>query len=181
MELYFLRSTEQKIASDMLRYAYGLDIVEKTVKDFPALEIYTRHYGLSSKDLGLYALKEHKIAGAAWIRILSEHSDADAYIDSDTPILNIAVKPEFRNIGIGSAMLQQLLLEASALYKQISVRVKKETSAVKFYENFGFVRVEDSDSKSPIDGSDVFTMIKKLEYKKVERPSDGYDSAKWMD
>lgn len=179
MELYFLRSTEQKIASDMLHFAYRLDVLERSVEDFPALKIYTKEYGATHKDMGIYALKEHKIAGAAWIRLLSE--EANAFVDEKTPILTIALKPEFRELSIGSAILDQLLLEAGTMYEQISVSVLKNSRAVKFYEKFGFVALENSDANSPMDGSEVFTMLKKLHIKEVVRPSDGYDPRRWMD
>ena len=179
MELYFLRSTEQKIASDMLHFAYRLDVLERNVEDFPALKIYTKEYGATHKDMGIYALKEHKIAGAAWIRPLGE--EANAFVDERMPVLTMALKPEFRGQSIGSAMLEQLLLEAGTMYEQISVSVLQNSRAVKFYEKFGFIILENSDGKSPTDGSEVFTMLKKLHIKEVVRPSDGYDPRRWMD
>lgn len=179
--LYFLRSSEQKITTDMLHFAMRLDELNKTLKDFPELNIYDRFYGLTTRDLGLYALHENKIAGAVWIRQLKAQDGAKGFIDADTPILNIAVKPEFRAQGIGTAMLEQFLLEAGVLFEQISVSVVKDSYALKFYEKFGFVKVEGSDGKSPVDGSDVFTMVKKLTKKEVIRPTDGYDPRRWMD
>jgi ribosomal protein S18 acetylase RimI-like enzyme len=179
--LYFLRSTEQKIATDMLHYAYRLDEIDKKLQDFPELEIYSRFYGLSSKDLGLYALSEHKIAGAAWIRLLREDEKANAFIDEKTPVLTIAVKPEFRKAGIGSAMLEQLFLEAGALFERISVSVLNNEKTVKYFQKFGFVEVENSFGKSPVDGSEVVTMVKELPKERVVRPTDGYDPRKWMD
>jgi ribosomal protein S18 acetylase RimI-like enzyme len=168
--LYFLRSTEQKIVTDMLHYAYRLDEGDKKVQDFPDLEIYHRFYGLSSKDLGLYALSEHKIAGAAWIRLLSKDDKAEGYIDEKTPILTIAVKPEFRSKGIGSAMLEQLFLEAGSLYEKISVSVDEDS--INFFKKHGFEEVG---------RSKAITMIKELPKERVVRPTDGYDPQKWMD
>jgi len=179
--LYFLRSSEQKIATDMLRYAMRLDEINKTVENFPELNIYDRFYGLSSKDLGLYALVEHKIAGAVWIRLLKEEDGAKGFVDADTPVLNIAVIPEFRGNGVGFAMLEQLLIEAAAVFGQISVSVVKDSKAVAFFEKFDFQKVEGSEGKSPIDESEVFTMLKKLQKKEIVRPTDGYDPRRWMD
>lgn len=62
--LYFLRSSEQKITTDMLTFAMRLDKLNKTLQDFPELNIYDRYYGLTTKDLGLYALNDNQIAGA---------------------------------------------------------------------------------------------------------------------
>ena len=179
--LYFLRSSEQKIATDMLRYSMRLDELNKPLRDFPALNIYEKFYGLSTKDLGLYALVDNKIAGAVWIRLLRADQNAMGYVDANTPILNIAVIPELRDQGIGSSMLEQLLQEAGAVFEQISVSILQDSKAVKLFEKFGFSKVEASDGKSPIDGSDVFTMLKRLERKEVVRPTDGYDPRRWMD
>ena len=179
--LYFLRSSEQKIATDMLYYAARLDDAGKTLEDFPELAIFEKHYGLSRRDLGLYALAENGVAGAAWIRLLKKEDAPNAYVDEMTPVLTIGIRPEFRGQGVGSAMLEQLLLEAGALYEQISVSVIQDSPAVRFYERFGFVKVDGSEKKSPVDDSPVFTMRKKLLKQEVKRPSDGYDPTHWMD
>lgn len=165
----------------MLHYAYRLDEVGKTLKDVMELETYSKSYGLSSKDLGLYALSEHKIAGAAWLRLLREDDNANGFIDEKTPVLTIGIKPEFRAIGIGSAMLEQLFLEAGALFEYMSVSVLKSGKALSFFKKHGFVEVENSFGKSPVDGSEVVIMVKELPKERVVRPSDGYDSRKWMD
>ena len=179
--LYFLRSTEQKIATDMLYYAARLDEAGKTVADVPQLAIYEKFYGINHRDLGLYALAGHKIAGAAWIRLLSKEDAPNGYVDEQTPVLTIGVKPEFRGEGIGSMMLEQLLMEAGALYDQLSVSVVRDSPAVRLFERFGFVALGGSVNTSPVDGSPEFTMTKRLEQKEVKRPSDGYDPRRWMD
>ena len=165
----------------MLVFAMRLNELNKTLKDFPKLDIYEKHYGLSNKDLGLYALHEHTIAGAAWVRLLKAKDGANAYVDANTPVLNIAVKPELRGKGVGSAMLEQLLLEAGEIFEQISVSVVKSSKAMKFYEKFGFKKLEASAAISPVDSSEVITMTKQLLKKAVIRPTDGYNPKKWMD
>jgi len=176
--LYFLRSSEQYIVNNMLQFAYRVDESSKTVDEIKELKIYTQHYGFTTKDLGLYALDKHTIAGGIWIRLLNKDSGANGFVDEDTPILSIGVKPEFRAKGIGSAMMEQLLLEAGVLYKQISVSVIEDS--VSFFEKFGFKKVSDSTEISPIDAKLTVTMVKKLEDILV-RPTDGYDPNKWMD
>jgi ribosomal protein S18 acetylase RimI-like enzyme len=180
--LYFLRSSEQKIVTDMLHYAMRLDEVNKTLGDIPKLAIYEAFYGFTSKDLGLYALVDNQLAGAVWIRRLNADQGSNGYIDDNTPILNIAILPEYRGQGIGSAMMEQLLIEAGALYEKISISVVSHSPAVRFYERHGFARHDNgSVEKSPVDGSDVVTMIKRLNKAEVKRPTDGYDPRRWMD
>ena len=155
-ELYFLRSSEGKIVSDMAKHAY-----QNVDED---LSIYTKFYGLTTKDLGLYTLVDNKIAGAIWSRELNNNRE--------TPVLSVAILPEFKGKGIGSFMMEQFLQEAGAVYEQISIDITHKPKAIKFYEKFGFEKTEDSDN---------LIMIKKLEKKEVFRPTDGYDPTRWMD
>ncbi len=89
----------------MLHYAMRLDDVNKSLSDIPKLAIYNEFYGFTSKDLGLYALVDNQIAGAVWIRRLNADHGSNGYIAEDTPILNIAVRPEFRGKGMGSQVI----------------------------------------------------------------------------
>lgn len=166
----------------MLPYAMRLDQVNKTLSDIPKLAIYAEFYGFTSKDLGLYALVDNQLAGAVWIRRLNADHGSNAYVDDDTPILTIAVLPEFRRQGIGSLMMNQLILEAGVLYERISVSVVHDSPAIRFYEHHGFIpHTNGCREKSFIDGSDVVTMVKKLPRAPVKRPTDGYDPRRWMD
>jgi len=155
-ELYFLRSSENKIVTDMLKYAY--------TEDMENLNIYSDYYGLTTKDLGLYALVDNQIAGAIWSRELNNNRE--------TPVLSVAVLPEFKSLEIGSFMMNQFLQEAGAIYEQMSIDITHKPQTLQFYENFGFEKIEDSDN---------LVLIKKLEKKEVLRPTDGYDPTRWMD
>lgn len=159
-ELYFLRSSEEKIVLGMLKYAHP--------KETQNLNIYSDFYGLTPKDLGLYALVNNEIAGAIWSRQLQKKDCAEGFVDENTPVLSMAVIPKFRNVGIGSFMMAQFLQEAAALHSQISVSVDPQTR--KFYEKFGFVASENN-----------HIFIKKLQIKAIQRPTDGYDPTRWMD
>lgn len=158
--LYFLRSSEQKIVTNMLQYAHP--------KEMQNPSIYTDFYGLTPKDMGLYALVNSEIAGAVWSRELKSEHNAEGFVDENTPVLSMAVVPKFRGKGIGSFMMEQFLQEAAAVHTQISVSCDSHTR--KFYEKFGFVVFEKNN-----------VLIKKLQIKAVERPSDGYDPTRWMD
>ena len=145
--LYFLRSSEAKIAKDMTKIVYEDD-----------LQKYYKNYGLNSSDLGLYALVQNQIAGAAWIR----------FIDNNA-ILSVGVKKEFRNQKIASHMLNQLFLEAGAIYDSLHVEIDENAKEVSFLLKLGFIKVDES------------SMKKEIKNETVVRPSDGYDPRKWMD
>jgi len=149
-ELYFLRSSEQKIVNDLVKYAYP--------KNMDNLNIYTDFYGLTTKDLGLYALVQNKIAGAIWSREID-----------GIPKLSVAILKEFKTQGIGSFMMNQYLLEAAVLYERVDIDISHKPASIKFYEKFGFERLDNN------------LLTKKLEIKEVVRPTDGYDPTRWMD
>jgi ribosomal protein S18 acetylase RimI-like enzyme len=180
-ELFFLRSSEQRIVTSMVKHAYRLEESNKTLEDIKELDIYHTFYGLTAKDLGLYALVNNEIAGAIWSRRLLVEHDSSAFVDESTPVLSVAVLPHFRGQGIGSFMMEQFLQEASALYDSLSVNALLDSPSQRFYEKFGFVEVESSLGKSRIDNKEILIMKKELERKEIVRPSDGYDASKWMD
>lgn len=160
-ELYFLRSSEQKIVTDMSKLAFP------HAKE--NLDIYHTFYGLTPKDLGLYALVENELAGAIWSRRFNQDHNASGFIDEDTPVMSIAVVEKFKNKDIDSFMMEQFLQEAAALYGQISIEISHMPESLEFFEKFGFEKHSD------------FVLLKKLEKKEVYRPSDGYDPTRWMD
>jgi GNAT superfamily N-acetyltransferase len=162
--LFFLRSSEQKIAHNLFPYALSND---------SNTDIYTMAYGLKNTDLGIYSLTNNVVSGAAWIRLFNELHGAAAYVDNVTPVLTLAILPDMRGNGIGTLIMNQLLQEAAVVYEKISVLSNKDSEG--FYQKLGFFSLDDSGSK------DVFTMLKKLEKKAVIRPTDGYDPRRWMD
>ena len=164
----------------MIDYAYGLDTVGKKASDYPKLAIYNDFYGLTVKDLGLYALVENKIAGAIWSRKLNKEHNSNAFVNETTPVLSIAVLPEFRGQGIGSSMMTQFLLEAGALYEQLSVVANLDSQSRSFYEKFGFTD-DSSKVKSEVSDKEMALLLKELTKKEVVRPTDGYDPRRWMD
>ncbi len=181
VELYFLRSSEQKIVSDMIYYSQRINETDKTTTDFEHLNIYSDFYGLTPKDLGLYAMKENQMCGAIWTRRLNVEHNSNGFLNEDTPVLNIAVKPEFRNSGIATTMINQFLIEAGAVYSAISINVIDTKENISFLEKFDFEIVENENRKSYTDNTDSIVMIKKLEKKEIVRPTDGYDPTRWMD
>jgi len=158
-ELYFLRSTEQYLAKELLYYAAHLDNSDKSLCDFPELTQYEEHFGSYNGDIGVYILSDAKVAGAAWVRLLLH---GKAYVNADTPELTLSIKPDFKEKGIETALLQQLFIETSKLYSQVSVSVRDIPSEIKFYEELGFTKYENSEHENAL-GVASFVMLKKLE------------------
>lgn len=65
------------------------------------------------------------------------------YIDDEGYILNIAVHPEFRSLGIGKLLMKQVLEIANKLkLKNIYLEVRESNIiAKKLYHNLGFIEV----------------------------------------
>ena len=79
--------------------------------------------------------------GAIWVRIMNDYG----HIDNDTPSLAMSVFPQYRGQGIGTLLLQQLLLvEKSFGYSKISLSVQKNNYAVKMYKKAGFLVVAEN-------------------------------------
>jgi len=149
--LYFLRSSEHTILIDLLHYATGKK------EENPELNIYTKDFGYNTTDIGIYALVSGQIAGAVWIRLIGSE-----------PTLLICVKPEYQNNGIGSMMINQIFLEAGAIYEQLMVDCSFNHKAVTFFERFDFKFINGTKMK------------KELIKKELKSPNDSYNPRRWM-
>lgn len=58
-------------------------------------------------------------------------------------IVDIALLPEHRGAGIGSRLLQDVLTEAAASGKCVSIHVERFNPAMRLYERLGFTKQEE--------------------------------------
>jgi ribosomal protein S18 acetylase RimI-like enzyme len=63
--------------------------------------------------------------------------------EDEIRIIDIAVLPEHRGHGVGTALLRDLLDEAARTGKRLSIHVEKNNPALRLYERLGFVPIED--------------------------------------
>ena len=84
---------------------------------------------------------------ADWLVIVHGGDDVGRlYIErwpSQHRIIDIAFLPEFRGRGFGTALMQDLLDEAAAAGKAVSIHVEKFNPAMRLYRRLGFVTEED--------------------------------------
>ncbi len=164
-ELYFLRSSEQYLAKELLAYAVGLNETNEGLEKYPSLEQYERVFGSLSGDIGVYIVADKKIAGGAWVRLLA---NGFGFVDHDTPELVIAVKPDFRRVGIATEIMEQLFIEVSKVFSQISLSVSETSPALALFEKLGFVKIKGSDYDNGVGGTS-FKMLKKLgDFEEIE-------------
>ena len=166
-ELYFLRSSEHFIVKDLLHYAARLDESGETLDDHPYLEQYHRNYGNFNGDIGVYAFVDNKVAGGAWVRMLL---NGFGHVDTKTPELAFAVLPEYRNQGIGTKIMEQLMKEVVKSYPQISLSVRENNPAIHLYERLGFTKVEGSEETNTA-GFISFKMIHTIKEQAEEASS----------
>ena len=66
---------------------------------------YTEAFGTNPLDLGIVAEDNGNPVGVAWVRLMKSYG----YVDNDTPELSISLLPEYREKGIGTTLLIELL------------------------------------------------------------------------
>ena len=110
----------------------------------PELQVYVTGFGTQPGDHCLVAETEEKVVGAAWSRIMGDYG----HIDNNTPSLAISLLSEYRGLGIGTQLLNALLLllqENGVL--RTSLSVQKENPALHLYERAGFRILEEKDTE----------------------------------
>ena len=63
--------------------------------------------------------------------------------ESEIRIVDIALLPEHRGDGVGTALLHYLLAEADADGKRVTIHVERFNAALRLYERLGFAVAED--------------------------------------
>ncbi len=97
-------------------------------------------------DLGVVA-EDGQPVGAAWLRLLPEHDRGYGFVDAETPQLSISVVPTHRGRGIGSRLLEALIVSARAQrHEALSLSVEPDNPARRLYERCGFQLVGAVDS-----------------------------------
>jgi GNAT superfamily N-acetyltransferase len=134
-----LTDQDEPILWEMLYY--GLSAAGKSeqpsrdVVRRPEISRYVEGWGRVG-DTGFVAhdKKNQALLGAAWLRRPNDKSDA-------FPELALAVKPEHRRHGIGTALLTQLV-RTNPDHSTISVSFVAGKPVLRLYERFGFKVVE---------------------------------------
>lgn len=113
----------------------GTEPLPKTVINSPELQEYIIEFGNSKHDKAFAAVAEGTIIGAVWVRIMNDYG----HIDHDTPSLAMSVFKKYRGLGIGTALLKELLSSIkSSGYSKVSLSVQKTNYAVNMYKKAGF-------------------------------------------
>ena len=120
----------------------------RDVLDAPEIARYVEGWGRPG-DLGFlaYEASPGTEVGAVWMRCFTAEHPGYGFVGPTVPELGMAVLPDHREKGIGSALLHRLLEEASASYSAVSLSVSAGNPARRLYERSGF-EVVGSDGSS---------------------------------
>lgn len=105
----------------------------------PFIAHILRHFGRRG-DFGFIAETADKILiGAVWARLFPENAKGYGFVSAEIPELAIAVAPDFRGLGAGTRLLEELIKEARNLkFPALSLSVDRRNPALKLYERLGF-------------------------------------------
>ena len=142
-----LKKLEYDVLNKFLYHAIfipeGIEPPPENIILQPELQVYVKDFGKSPHDKAFAAIHDDNIIGAVWVRIMDDYGHIDDY----TPSLAISVLPDFRNMGIGTALMIKILDELKNNYEKVSLSVQKENYAVKMYHNVGFKTVDENEEE----------------------------------
>lgn len=122
----------------------GVEAPPREIIFKPELQVYIKNFGSQDGDYCLVAEVDNKIIGAVWVRIMNDYG----HIDDQTPSFAISVFKDFRNMGIGTALMKEMLTLLNVQgYNRASLAVQKENYAVKMYKKVGFEIIGENDEE----------------------------------
>ena len=142
-----IRENEYYVLSEFLYEAIfipvGMEKPPKAIIEQPELQVYIADFG-KSDDWCLVAEVKEKIVGAVWVRIMDDYG----HIDDETPSFAMSLYEEYRNMGIGTALMRDMLeFLKNKGYKQTSLSVQKENYAARMYQKVGFEVIDENEEE----------------------------------
>jgi ribosomal protein S18 acetylase RimI-like enzyme len=146
MAVVVRRGTAQDVRflRDMLHHAYYWR--ERMPDEGPGpVQLYVKAWGRIG-DTAVIALLDGFPVGAAWFRLFDQAAPGYGFVDEATPELAVAVVPNARGKGVGSALLESLLERArNDGYEALTLSVDRDNQgAIALYQQFGFEQVQET-------------------------------------
>lgn len=138
-----IKESELNILETMLYEAVYVPVGSEPptidVIKIPEINAYIDDFPKKKDDYCLVAEINGHIVGAVWVRILSGEIKGYGNIDDKTPEFCISLVKEYRNQGIGTALMKKMIeyLKENG-YSQASLSVAKENYAFGMYKKLGF-------------------------------------------
>lgn len=122
----------------------GVKAPPREIINQPDLQVYVENFGKRDDDICFVAQVDEKIVGAVWVRDMNDYG----HIAQGIPSFAISLYKEYRNFGIGTALMEKMLKELRARgYKKASLAVQKSNYAVKMYKKVGFEIYDENDEE----------------------------------
>ena len=140
-----LRSSDEPFLWEMLYLALYVEpgkapFLRAILKD-PDIACYVQGWNRPG-DWGLLACDGEKPAGAIWLRLWSGEERGYGYVSAGIPEVSLALLPDYRNMGLGTRILNAVIMEAQARFPGLSLSVVESSPARRLYEGLGFRQVD---------------------------------------
>lgn len=114
----------------------------------PEIARYVEGWGSREGDFGVVAVEAAgRCVGAAWYRYFDEDRHGYGYVADDVPEVTVAVEASSRGVGVGRALLRELVDRAARRgVRALSLSVEEDNPAVALYLSCGFVEVGRADN-----------------------------------
>jgi GNAT superfamily N-acetyltransferase len=126
--------------------AFNWDGTARFTRDEIMADAHTARYlggWKRARDFGVIAMEHHQPIGGLWARALPASTPGYGYVADDVPEIGMAVMPERRGAGVGSALLAESIVRARTLgWRGLSLSVEDGNGAARrLYEHHGFAVV----------------------------------------
>ena len=143
-----LSSGESGLLKDFLYQAIfipqGVEAPARDIVERPELRIYYDDFGSRPGDHCFAAETEGNVVGAVWTRIMNDYG----HVDDQTPSFAISLLPEYRNQGIGTKLMKEMLsLLKEHGFRQASLAVQKANYAARMYKEVGFEIIDENEEE----------------------------------
>lgn len=91
--------------------------------------------------------QEHYVGASFDVILIDGEPAGRLYVhrrEREIRLVDISFLPEFRNRGLGSALLRDLCAEAEAAGKPLTIHVEKYNPAMRLYQRLGFSRIDET-------------------------------------
>lgn len=121
----------------------GDEPYDKSIIETPDISKYADKWGRIG-DFGLLVFDDKEYVGAAWGRLYSDSNRSYGFVDSKTPEISVAIRPNYRERGIGTDLMARLIkLAEENGYTSISLSVDSRSRAVNLYKKLGFQIIDE--------------------------------------
>ena len=130
--------------------AFSLQVYASTRADEMAVVPWTDEQKQSFLEMQFNAQRSSYLMNqprAQWLIVMKDEEPIGRMIVDRSPdeiaLMDIALLPEHRNAGIGSKLIKELMAEAEATSKKMTLHVESYNPAFRLYTRFGFKEVRE--------------------------------------